>query len=87
MTARERDEAAPFLDVLRRDYVPNKIVVVVVEGTDLAAQSKKMPLVEGKVARKGKATAYVCQRGVCKLPTTDVDVFAEQLRGEGRGEP
>ena len=31
-----------------------------------------VPLIRGKVARKGRATAYVCERGVCLLPTTEV---------------
>ena len=35
--------------------------------------------VKGKVARKGKPTAYVCERGICQLPTTDVDVFGRQV--------
>ena len=50
------------------------------QGKDLKAQSKLVPLLEGKVAKKGKATAYVCESGLCKLPTTDVDVFMEQLK-------
>ena len=38
-----------------------------------------MPLLEGKVAQGGRPTAYVCERGVCDLPTRDPDVFARQL--------
>ena len=58
------------------------VAAVVPEGSDLAAQSAAIPLVPGKVARKGKPTAYVCQRGVCKLPTTEATVFAGQLVDE-----
>jgi len=36
--------------------------------------------VTGKTARRGQATAYVCERGACELPTTDPEVFAAQLQ-------
>ena len=80
VTAADRREAEPFLAVLRRSYLPNKVLAVVAEGSDLATQSTVIPLVRNKIASKGKTTAYVCERGVCKLPTTDVSVFAEQLQ-------
>ena len=57
------------------------------QGADLKAQSELVPLLKGKVAKKGKATAYVCQGGVCKLPTTDVATFVEQLERPRGQEP
>ena len=45
-----------------------------------------VPATRGKVARQGKATVYVCERGICDLPTTDVEVFAWQLTLEHAGE-
>ena len=74
-----RDDAAPFLEVLRRNYLPNKVLSVVSQGKDLEAQAALIPLVKGKVAREGLATAYVCEKGICQLPTTDVGVFSRQL--------
>jgi uncharacterized protein YyaL (SSP411 family) len=74
-----RQDAEPFLDVLRCTYLPNKVRVVVVEsGPDPELHAGRVPLIRGKVARKGRATAYVCKRGVCQLPTTEVRVFARQ---------
>ena len=43
------------------------------------ALGRVVPLTKGKVARKGKTTAYVCEQGTCKLPTTSVETFIEQL--------
>ena len=80
VTKRDKAEAEPFLAELRDTFLPNRVLVVAVQGKDLKAQSELVPLLEGKVARKGKATAYVCESGLCKLPTTDVDVFVEQLK-------
>ncbi len=79
VTPKSRDQAEPFLSELRRTYLPNRVLVVASEGRDLEAQAELIPLVEGKVARRGRPTAYVCEQGLCKLPTTNVDAFARQL--------
>ena len=68
-----------FLEVLRRQYLPNAVLAVTVEGHAADELAKIVPLVRGKVARDGKVTAYVCENRVCALPTTNPDVFAEQI--------
>ena len=75
-----RKEAEPLLDRLRSTFLPNRVLAVAVEGADLQAQASLVPLLQGKAARKGQATAYVCEKGVCKLPTSDPEVFAQQIR-------
>jgi uncharacterized protein YyaL (SSP411 family) len=71
--------AAPLREQLRRTFVPNRIVSVTAEGSELDAHAAVVPLLRRKVARDGKATAYVCEKGVCALPTTDPAVFARQI--------
>ena len=71
-------EAEPFLEVLRKSFVPNKVVVVTT-AADIDSVAVDVPFVSGKLPKKGLATAYVCQNYVCQLPTTDVDVFAAQI--------
>jgi uncharacterized protein YyaL (SSP411 family) len=61
--------------------VPNKVPVVVAE-TEVASLAVHVPMVRGKVTRKGETTAYVCQQGLCQLPTIDPGVFAEQTTGD-----
>jgi uncharacterized protein YyaL (SSP411 family) len=56
------------------------LVAVAVEGDDLATQARLVPLVRAKVARGGKATAYVCEGWLCRSPTTDPEVFLSQIR-------
>lgn len=56
------------------------MLVVAADGADLTAQSRLVPLLQGKVARNGQATAYVCERRVCKLPTADPEEFARQIQ-------
>jgi uncharacterized protein YyaL (SSP411 family) len=79
VTAGGKEGAEPFLALLRRNYLPNRVLAVVDE-RELPTHAKRVPLVKGKVARKGMATAYVCEQGVCQLPTIDPRVFAEQLK-------
>ncbi|HEY2731757.1 MAG TPA: thioredoxin domain-containing protein [Polyangia bacterium] len=72
------DSAAPLLAVLRGHFLPNVVRAVVGED-DVAALAKAAPFVEGKTATEGKATAYVCEHGACRLPTHDPAAFAAQL--------
>ena len=80
VTPNSREEAEPLLAKLRSTFLPNRVLIIAAEGDDLADQSRLVPLLEGKVTRGGQATAYVCERRVCKLPTSDPEVFAQQIR-------
>jgi uncharacterized protein YyaL (SSP411 family) len=72
-------DAKPLLDVLRRSFVPNRILASVTEGAELDAHAAVVPLLRYKKPRDGRATAYVCEDRVCKVPTHDPVVFGEQL--------
>ena len=74
-----RDDAAPFLAELRARFLPNRILTVVAEGEELERHARVVPLLDGKTARDGRATAYVCENRICDLPTTDPAVFATQI--------
>jgi uncharacterized protein YyaL (SSP411 family) len=73
-------DLASMLAPLRSAHLPNRVLVVATEGNDLRAHSAAVPLLEGKIAQQGKVTAYVCENRVCKRPTTDPEIFAEQIR-------
>ena len=73
------DGAAPLLRIVRRAYLPNRILTVATEGAELARQRRVIPLVADKRALGGAATAFVCERKVCALPTSDAAVLAGQL--------
>ncbi len=91
VTPATRAEAEPFLARLRASYLPNRILAIATEGEDLSSQAELVALLQYKVAQGRKATAYVCEEGVCKLPTTDPGEFARQIRGvrplDGRSKP
>ena len=75
-----RSEAGPFLAALDSTFVPNHILTVAEEGDELAAHARLIPVARGKIALQGKASAYVCVKGVCELPTTAPDQFSDQIR-------
>jgi uncharacterized protein YyaL (SSP411 family) len=58
-------------------YLPNRVVVGAGEGNPAAAAG--IPLLEGRSAVAGKATAYVCRNYACELPATEPAALAEQL--------
>ena len=55
------------------------VILLIFCGAALLVHGLLVPSLEGKVARDRKPTAYVCEQGLCKLPTTKVEVFAKQL--------
>jgi uncharacterized protein YyaL (SSP411 family) len=71
--------AAPLMAVLRKQFLPNRIVAVVSEGAETNALAKTIPYVAQKTAQGGRSTAYVCERGICKKPTSNPEEFAKQL--------
>ena len=71
--------AGPLLDSVRATFLPNRILTVTAEGKQLSKQAELIPSVAGKRALKKRATAYVCRRGLCDLPTGDPAVLARQL--------
>ncbi len=71
--------ARPLLDTLQRTFIPNAVVLVATEGDIEGDLGKAVGWARGKVLLAGRATAYVCERGTCKLPTGDPGVFASQL--------
>lgn len=77
--AAPRDDAEPLLGRLRRHFLPNRVLTVVTQGDELAAHQQFIPWLEAKTALGGRVTAYVCERHVCALPTSDPDTFAAQL--------
>ena len=68
-----------LLEKLRGTYLPNRMLLSVREGSRLRENAELVPLVREKVARDGRPTAYVCERRVCELPTSDPEVFAKQI--------
>jgi len=72
-----------LLSALKTDYYPYKIVIL---HQDLAAKADKeaieelIPFTKEQISLNGKATAYVCEEGMCKKPTSDKNEMLKYLR-------
>jgi uncharacterized protein YyaL (SSP411 family) len=71
--------ATPLLSTLRRTFLPNRVLAGAAAGDGIASLASLAPIVEEKRALKGRATAYVCERGRCQLPTSDPGSLTRQL--------
>jgi uncharacterized protein YyaL (SSP411 family) len=78
-------DLSSMLAPLRSAHLPNRILAVATEGDDLSAHAAAVPLVAGKAALEDRVTAYLCENRVCQRPTTDPEVFAEQLESASPG--
>lgn len=76
----KKADAEPFLNEFRKEYLPNRIIAVVTEGNDSGPLQDIIPLTRSKIAQNGNVTAYVCESGICKLPTDDPKEFARQIK-------
>ncbi len=74
------DANDPLLSEMTRaahsPYLPNRMVV----GGD-PSLLPSLPLVEGRGARDGRATAYVCRNMVCGAPIHEPEALAKELGG------
>jgi hypothetical protein len=84
VTVDDRSDADAFLELLGRTFMPNQVLTVVAQGDELDRHQSFIPLLEGKRAIQGLTTAYVCEQGICDLPTSDPATFARQI---GAGVP
>jgi uncharacterized protein len=71
-----RDAATrELLQVASGGYAPNRVVAF-----RTAEAQSSIPLLADRPMLKGRPTAYVCRDFACRLPVTDPDALAEQLR-------
>jgi uncharacterized protein len=75
-------EAAPepFLEVLRRTFLPNRALAGAAEGDAAARLGELAAIAAGKTTAGGRPTAYVCERGACRLPAIAPEKLAAQVR-------
>jgi uncharacterized protein YyaL (SSP411 family) len=75
----KKSETEALLEVLRKQFMPNRVQVIVTMGEELTTHSKIIPLLESKFPMEGLPTAYVCKKGICLLPTSDPKELAKQI--------
>jgi uncharacterized protein len=60
-------------------FLPNKILLLADGGAGQQQLARWLPFVAGAHRIKDRATAYVCENYICKLPTADPQVVARLL--------
>jgi uncharacterized protein YyaL (SSP411 family) len=66
-----------LIDVLRENYIPNKIVVT----SEIHGDAELLPILEGKELIGDSPTAFVCENYTCQEPVTETDRLVKQLLG------
>lgn len=72
-------DAKQYVAAFGKKFLPNRTLTVAVEGDELDGHAAVIPFAKKKSTLMGKATAYVCSKGICNLPATDPALFSEQL--------
>jgi uncharacterized protein YyaL (SSP411 family) len=75
------ESLAPLVEEVFGRYLPNRVVAGAVGPS---GDGGGIPLLEGRRAQDGRATAYVCRNYVCDLPVSDRAGLARQLEALAR---
>ena len=78
---RDAPDTRALLKVVHDRFIPNRILVLVEEGRQQELVAAQVPFVSGMGRRSGRATIYICENSVCRLPTADPAVAARLLDG------
>ncbi len=72
-------DTTALLRLVHERYIPNKILLLADGGPGQKQLVQWLPFLESVSRRQGRATAYICEDYVCKLPTNDLQVAARLL--------
>ncbi|MFC1508835.1 thioredoxin domain-containing protein [Candidatus Omnitrophota bacterium] len=75
----QADDTKEMIRTLQRQFIPNTVVLFKNPEQEPSAHDPLAGLTMHYTSEEGKATAYVCQNFVCKLPTTDNGTMLELL--------
>jgi len=71
----DKENAGSMLRAVRRNFIPNKVVILKDDDVSRAGYAK------GMRAIGEKPTAYVCRNYRCEQPTTEIDKLLELIEG------
>ena len=72
-------DTAALLRLVHDRFLPNKVLALADGGRGQVELAEVVPFVEAMNMRDGKATIYVCENYVCRLPTNDLTVAVRLL--------
>ncbi len=68
-----------LLRLVHQRFLPNKILLLADGAQGQKQLAAWLPFIQGITRKQGRATAYVCEDYVCRLPTADPQVVARLL--------
>ena len=68
-----------LLSAVQGHFIPNKILSYLDPEKDNRRLLQEIPILKGKKMLNHKATAFVCEQGVCKLPRNDIKTLLQDL--------
>ena len=77
----DRAETLAVLGAIHSRFLPNKVVAPALDGPP--APVEVVPLLEGRSARDGRTTTYICERFACREPVVGVEGLAAALAFRG----
>ncbi len=81
------DDTQALLRLVRQRYFPSRVLLLADGGAGQKQLAGWIPVVANMTRLRGKATAYLCENYVCRLPTSDPNVFAGLLETARRPRP
>lgn len=74
-----------LLRLVHERFIPNKILLLADGAAGQKLLAQWLPFIAYVHQKDGRATAYICENYVCKLPTSDPQVVAHLLEGKPPG--
>ncbi|HML05934.1 MAG TPA: thioredoxin domain-containing protein [Methanobacterium sp.] len=76
---KREEDRNKFIDALRRNFIPNKTIILNFGDEETSKLIKIVPSLEAKKIENEQITAYICSEGSCKTPTNNLNTFLELL--------
>ncbi|MBI4484892.1 MAG: thioredoxin domain-containing protein [Acidobacteria bacterium] len=70
-----------MLRLVHDRFIPNKILLLADGGPAQQQLAQNLPFLKGVSRKDSRATAYICENYVCRLPTADLGIAAQLLDG------
>ncbi len=74
-----QEDTKALLRVVHERFIPNRVLVVASGGSAQEKLARYMPIVKEMAPVRGRATAFICEHYVCKLPTSNPEKAAKLL--------
>ena len=76
---RDDDRTEALVEATRRNFIPNKTLILLFNNEESSNLIKIIPSIEFKRMENDKATAYICSKSSCFTPTNDLNTFLKLL--------